>query len=158
MVTELPAMGPKHKEEELHSDDHLDNLRSKLIASGSRHVTLRVAIKHASSWLHVSRIPTSKWRTDCPLMRCAERIIVCLTSVLQKGAGKLMFSREGRCTIKEYQFNRTITSISPIPDHVLRVHCLLLSIFLLLHSINNLTVCFNIILTFQWSPDVPSSV
>jgi len=92
MVTELPAIRPTHSEEELHSDDHRDNLRSKLIASSSRHVTLRVAIKRASSWLHDSRIPTSKWRTDCPLMRCAERIIVSLTNVPQKGAGKLMLS------------------------------------------------------------------
>lgn len=76
--------------------------RSKLIASSSRHVTLRVAVKHASSWLHDSRTPTSKWRTDCPLMCCAERIIVILTSVPQKGAGKLMLSREEPCTIKVY--------------------------------------------------------
>jgi hypothetical protein len=103
METELPSrIGPTHSAEELHCDDHRDNLRSKLIASSSRHVTLRVAIKHASSWLHYSRIPTSKWRTDCPLMRCAERIIVSLTSVPQKGGGKLTLSREGRCKIKVY--------------------------------------------------------
>jgi len=99
MVTDLPAIGPTLSEEELHCDDHRDNLRSKLIASSSRHVTLRAAIKHASSCQHDSPIPTSKWRADCPLMRCAERIIVSLASVPQKGAGKLMLSKEGRCTI-----------------------------------------------------------
>jgi len=113
-------------EEALHCDDHRDNLQSKLIVSSTRHVTLRVAIKHASSWLHDSRIPTSKWRADCPLMRCEERIIVSLTFVPQKGAGKLMLSRKGRCSFKVY----SSTNLSEASRQYMTIFCVSIPFFI----------------------------